>query len=171
MRKLLIIAGIVAVAIAAARMNDVKIVELKDGIVRIETKGYSFEIPKEWTVGKETPWGARDIKSTTAGGKLGTMTANAQSETWDSLYRTSLYFITREEKGEPTPYRQITSKMGYEGIAFEVLDEKQYAKRRFVLIKNKEGRALALSVDIKNPKDEKKILQAFDRMVDTATIR
>ena len=41
---------------------DAKIVDLRDGFVRVETAAYSIEVPKEWKVSEETRWGQRKAK-------------------------------------------------------------------------------------------------------------
>lgn len=151
--------------------QDIVVKPLKDGFVIVETPGYSFEVPKGWTVGTETPWGARDINSKDQAGSFGAMTADARTATWDSLYRVSLGFIMREEKGTATEYRKIKTGKGYEAIAFEVAKKDGFASRRYVLLKNTDGRALALSVKIDRKADEANMVKSFDRMVKTATFR
>lgn len=154
-----------------ALAQDIVTKPLKDGFVLVETPGYSFEVPQGWTVGAETPWGARDINSKKEAGTFGAMTADARTATWDSLYRVSLGFIMREEKGTATEYRKIKTGKGYEAIAFEVAKKDGFASRRYVLLKNSDGRALALSVKIDRKADEANMVKSFDRMVKTATFR
>lgn len=169
MRFLLSSALFVLAASAMAQGADrVEVTPLKDGFVKVTAPGYSFELPKGWTVGNETPWGARDIKGDSRGGKFGTMTADASRATWDSLYEVSLGFILREERGTATPYRKMKTEGGYEAIAFEVMNKNNFAARRYVLLKNSDGRALALSLKIENEKDEAYMAGAFKRMVNTA---
>lgn len=139
--------------------------------VAIDTDQYSFEVPKGWTVGKETPWGARDVTPEKGKGKLGAMTAGPTTASWEELYRTSLYFIKREEPGDPTPFRLGKTKMGYECMSFEVLNKEKFAARRYTLLKDAKGKALALSVKIPSAKDEKQYAEFFQRMVDTAKLK
>ena len=68
--------------------------------VLFESDKYSFEVPRGWSVGKETPWGARDITTKSDSGKFGAMTAGPTQASWDELYQTSLYFIKREGKDD-----------------------------------------------------------------------
>jgi len=101
---------------------------------------------------------------------MGTMTAGPTRATWDELYRTSLYFVNREEEGKATPYEIKKSAQGYEAMTFSVLDKKGFAKRRYVLLKAKSGKVLALNVKIGSVKSEKTMATYFDRMVRTAKI-
>lgn len=151
--------------------DEIVVKPLKDGHVLVETPGYSFEVPKGWTVGKETPWGARDINSKDRAGSFGAMTADATTATWDSLYRVSLGFIMREERGTATEYRKFKTAKGYEAIAFEVANKEGFVSRRYVLLKNNDGRALALSVKIDSKANEEMMVKSFDRMVKTASFR
>lgn len=139
--------------------------------VLVDTAKYSFEIPKGWSVGAETPWGARDMSPESGAGKLGAMTAGPTQASWDQLYQTSLYFIQREESGRATPFRLGKTKNGFESMSFEVLNKDNFANRRYVLIKNNAGSALALSVRIPSKRDEKEFVAYFKRMVDTAKIK
>lgn len=137
----------------------------------VETPKYSFEIPKGWNLGDETPWGARDILPKSEAGKMGAMTAGPTKASWAELYKTSLYFIQRESKGDPTPFRTGKTKLGYECMSFEVLNKEKFANRRFTLLKNAAGSALALSINIPSKADEKKYAEMFKHMVDTAKIK
>lgn len=139
--------------------------------VLVDKPGYSFEVPKGWLVGDETPWGARDMEPKDGGGKLGAMTAGPTQASWDELYRTSLYFIRREAAGEPTPFREGKTKRGYECISFEVKGKDGFFDRRYTLLKDPLGNALALSVKIPSQKEEKVYVAHFQRMVDTALIK
>ncbi len=139
--------------------------------VLFESDRYSFEVPKGWAVGGETPWGARDIAPQSGEGKLGAMTAGPTRASWDELYRTSLYFIKREGPGKETPYRVGKTKGGYESISFEIVNPDGWADRRYTLLKDDSGNALALSVKIPSKKDERQYRAWFQHMVDTAKLR
>ncbi|HMS55567.1 MAG TPA: hypothetical protein PKA27_09225 [Fimbriimonadaceae bacterium] len=139
--------------------------------VLVDTPKYSFEVPEGWEVGRETPWGARDIVPKSDAGKLGAMTAGPTTASWEELYRTSLYFIMREGEGKATPFRVGKTKGGYESIAFEVANNTGFADRRYVLLKNSQGSALALSVKLPSKNVEEKFVLMFQRMVDTAKIK
>jgi hypothetical protein len=139
--------------------------------VMVKTDKYSFEIPRGWTVGEETPWGARDMMPASGSGKLGAMTAGPTKASWDELYRTSLYFVMREEKGTATPFRTGKTKQGYECMSFEVAQPSGFVNRRFTLLKDGSGNALALSVKIPSASVEKMYLADFQRMVDTAKLK
>jgi hypothetical protein len=140
-------------------------------IVVIESPAYSFEVPKGWQAGQITPWGARDILPSAGTGKLGAMTAGPTKASWAELYRTSLYFIQRESAGTPTPFRTGKTKQGYECMSFEVVNPDGFADRRYTLLKNDRGNALALSVKIPTKKDEKTYAAIFQRMVDSAKLK
>lgn len=147
------------------------VVQPSPDFVRIDAPRYSFEVPRGWTVGAETPWGARDILPNEGGGKLGAMTAGPSRASWDDLYRTSLFYILREDRGEPTPYRLGKTQQGYESMSFEVKNREGFASRRYTLLRDDRGYALALSVRIPSPKEERRYLQLFQRMVDTARLK
>jgi len=144
---------------------------LANTFVLFETERYSFEIPKGWVAGRETPWGARDITPTEGKGKLGAMTAGPTQAGFDELYKTSLFFIKREGEGKETPYRVGKTKQGYDCMSFEMIDKDGFADRRYTLLKNTNGFALALSVKIPGKDREKEYAAAFQRMVDTAKFK
>jgi hypothetical protein len=98
------------------------------------------------------------------------MTAGPTTAPWSELYKTSLYFIQREEKGTPTPFREGKTKKGYACMMFEVSNEKGFTNRRYVLMKDATGHALALSVRIPDASSETNYLRDFQRMVNTAEI-
>ncbi len=150
--------------------NDAKIVDLKDGFVRVETKSYTFEVPKGWEVGSETPWGARDMTPAKGAGAMGAMTAPPSTQSWDRLYETSLYFITREKPGKATPYVLGKAPQGYETMTFQVVSADGFADRRYTILKSKGNRILALSVKIPGKDQEKKFMDVFDRMIKSAKI-
>lgn len=141
------------------------------GFTLVDTDKYAIQVPTGWTVGKETPWGARDITPVSGPGKMGAMTAGPTKDGWDALYKTSLYFIKREEAGIETPYRTGKTKQGYECMSFEVKNKDGFAKRRYTLLKDTQGNALALSINIPTPAQEKGFKAMFQHMVDTAKIK
>lgn len=103
--------------------SDAKITDLGDGYCRIHSPTYSVEVPKGWEVSSQTPWGQRTMHPKSKSGELGVMTAPPGRQTWDQLYQTSLYFIQRESKGKPTPYRISKMPNGLEAASFELLDD------------------------------------------------
>ncbi len=153
-----------------AAQADAKTVDLGDGFVRVVTPAYSVELPKDWKLSAETPWGARKATGPTAKGEMGTMTAGPTLASWESLVRTSLGFILREEKGKPTPYEVSRTEQGYEACSFSVLNASGFAARRYVLLRAPSGRVLALNVKIGDPREEKRLSGAFARMVRTAKL-
>lgn len=144
---------------------------VEKGFTLVETGKYTIQVPTGWTVGEETPWGARDIVPGSGPGKMGAMTAGPTRDGWDALYRTSLYFIKREEEGTETPYRTGKTKQGYECMSFEMKNKDGFANRRYTLLKDKKGNALALSIKIPSPKQEKAFEAMFQHMVDTAKLK
>ncbi|MCG9895883.1 MAG: hypothetical protein MH204_10460 [Fimbriimonadaceae bacterium] len=151
--------------------SDAKLVDLGDGFVRVEAPTYSIEVPKGWRVGRETPWGQRDAKPVGGEGKLGVMTAPPSRQSWDSLYRTSLYFILRERPGKATPYKVTKREDGLEACTFSIIDDTGFAARRYVLLKHPEKGLLALSVQIPGRDAEAAWEKNFQRMVSTARFR
>lgn len=139
--------------------------------VKVETDRYVLEVPKGWTIGAVTPWGARDMTPAKGEGKLGAMTAGPTKASWDELYRTSLFFIKREGEGKETPFRVGKTKQGYACMSFEMVDKTGFADRRYTLLKNDVGYALALSVRIPSRAEEKDYLASFQHMVDTAKLK
>ena len=99
------------------------------------------------------------------------MTAGPTQAGFDELYKTSLYFIKREGEGKETPYRTGKTKLGYACMSFEVVNQEGFADRRYTLLKNTDGFALALSVKIPSKAVEKEYVTAFQRMVDTAKFK
>lgn len=151
--------------------KDAKAIDLGDGYQRIETAAYSVEIPKGWDISLETPWGARKATPGAGSGELGVMTAPPTRQSWDELYRTSLYYIMREEKGKATPYRLGKTKAGLETASFEVADSAGFPARRFVLIRSQSDRLLALSVKVPSAEKEADWARHFERLVNSARFR
>jgi hypothetical protein len=170
MKNLLIISPTLLFAISSLCLGQAK-PQSASQYVLVKTDKYSFEIPRGWSVGEETPWGARDMVPASGSGKLGAMTAGPTKASWDDLYRTSLYFIQREEKGKATPFRTGKTKQGYECMSFEVSTASGFINRRFTLLKDGSGNALALSVKIPSQSQEKQYLADFQRMVDSAKLK
>ncbi len=139
--------------------------------VLVETPKYSMEIPADWTMGDETPWGATDIIPKVGQGKLGAMTAGPTQASWDELFETSMYFIRREEPGTPTAIREGKTKLGYESASFEVINNKGFASRRYTLLRNGSGNVLALSIKIPSQAEEEAFIKIFRHMVDTAKLK
>ena len=153
----------------ALMLAQVKTTDLKDGFVRVETSKYTIEVPKGWEVGAETSFGQREIVSNT--GALTTMTGGASKLTWQQLYDTSLYFIRRTTKDEPTPFRIGKNKKGYETMSFEMVGKDKQPSSKYVILKNAKSEILALSVKIKSVKTEKEMNRIFERLISTADIK
>lgn len=152
--------------------RDARIIDLKDGFVRVDAPTYTIEVPKGWKVTAETPWGARKAEPANGRGELGVMTAPPGRQSWDSLYRTSLYFILREDsEGQPTRYKVTKKDNGLEACEFSILDKNGFAYKRYVLLRHPEKGLLALNVNIPNPAEEKTWAAKFDRMVRTASFK
>ncbi|HRF60663.1 MAG TPA: hypothetical protein PLH94_12230 [Fimbriimonadaceae bacterium] len=166
--KLFTVLVFASLVISAFAQRDARTTDLKDGFVRVETSSYTIEVPKGWEVGAETSFGQRKVSPEKGAAEIGVMTAPPTRNSWDELYRTSLYFILREEDGNPTPYKLTKTAQGYEAASFSVLDDKGFAKRRYMLLKSKDNRLLALSIKIPGKQDEKTLAPAFDRLVRTA---
>lgn len=148
--------------------SDIKTTDLADGYVRVKTPGYTIEVPKGWNVSPQTPWGQRKVEPEKGSGELGVMTAPPTKQSWDQLYQTALYFIQREEKGKPTPYRITRTKTKLEAASFEVLNAEGFPSRRFVMIREESKGLLALSVKVLSKEADKQWSKHFQRLVDTA---
>lgn len=169
---LLALASALAVALAQRATSEagVSVRDLGDGFVRLDTPAYTLEVPKGWAVSRETSFGQRTMESGKS--QMTAMTAGGPVEpNWDRLYQTSLYFIRRENPGKPTPYKISKSAQGYEACSFSILDEDGFASARYVILRNKEGRILALSVKIPEKRKERELQRAFDRMIRTAVVK
>lgn len=148
--------------------KDAKTTNLGDGYSRVETTSYVIELPTGWDVSEQTPWGQRKANPKGSDGELGVMTAPPGRQSWEQLYQTSLYFILREEEGKPTPYRLGKTSSGLETASFEVLDDGGFAARRFILMRGKDGRLLALSVRVPSREADKEWTKHFNRLTRTA---
>ncbi len=167
----LILAAAIADQPAPSGPPDAKLTRLGDGYMRVETQTYIIEVPEGWGVTRETPWGQRDAAPEGAKGKLGVMTAPPGRQSWDSLYRTSLYFITRDEPGRATPYELTKLKSGLEAMTFTVRDAEGFDQRRYVLVRDEKKGLLALSVRIPGPSEAEIWKAHFQRMVDSARFK
>ncbi|MBS1720695.1 MAG: hypothetical protein JST35_09645 [Armatimonadetes bacterium] len=154
---------------SAAFGQEVK--DLKDGFVRVSTKDFVIEVPKDWKVGRESSFGQRELFSPDGSPVMTTMTAPpSQDFDWERLYEISLYFIRRENKGTPTAYKIVKSKQGYEAMTFAMKNSNGFEDARYVILRSPSNRILALSVKIKDPKKESELAKTFQRLVDTAKI-
>ncbi len=164
--------GLLQSAIGAqADRTDAQLKKSSNGFTVVETDKYIIEVPDGWAVGKETPWGARDITPKTGPGQLGAMTAGPTKAGWDQLYKTSLFFIKQEEPGTETPFRTGKTKHGYDSMSFDVKNKDGFFNRRYTLIRNTAGNVLALSIRIPSPEAEKTFGEMFKHMVDTAKLK
>jgi len=148
--------------------KNVKAIVLKDNYTRYVTPSYSVEIPTGWEMSDESYFGQRKVKPNKAGGEIGLMTAPPSNQSWDQVYRTSLYFIMREGSGKATPYRLGKTASGIDTASFEVVDEEGFPSRRYVLMKNSDGRLLALSVRVPDRTKDKEWTSHFERLCKTA---
>ncbi|HLO98828.1 MAG TPA: hypothetical protein VK171_09565 [Fimbriimonas sp.] len=151
--------------------DDAKLSKGPKGFTVVDTAKYTLQIPNGWVVGKETPWGARDILAKSESGKFGAMTAGPTQAGWDQLNKTSLAFIKREEPGEETPFRTGKTKAGYESMSFEVKNKSGFFSRRYTLVRNAAGSVLALSIKIPSVDQEKRYIEMFNHMVETAKLK
>lgn len=152
--------------------SDASVTDLKDGYVRVDTSSYVIDVPRDWKVTEETPWGARKASPSGSRGDLGVMTAPPSRQSWAQLYRTSLYFILREDpNGKPTEPEITKRKDGLEVCTFRILNSEGFAFRRFVMLRHSEQGLLALSVRIPNKSEESKWQKHFDRMVASAKFK
>ena len=99
---------------------------------KLETKNYTVELPEGWEAGEETSFGQREIhppsqkaadSDVNAGASMSTMTGpGLGKQSWDQLYQTSLYFITRfgasSKKMVATPYKLGKSAQGFEACSW-----------------------------------------------------
>ena len=99
-------------------------------------------------------------------------------QSWQQLYETSLYFITRYapngEKMKATPYQLGKSRQDFETCSWTMTDADGLPLQRHVILKHSNGNILALSVKIPSSaeKESKERLEAiFQHMVDTAMVR
>jgi hypothetical protein len=164
---------LLAAAILATNQmpNDSKVTDLKDGYSRVETPSYSIEIPNGWKVSEETRWGQRKMSPKDNAGEMGVMTAPPGRQSWEQLYDTALFFIMREEKGKPTPFRLSKTKNGLEAASFEVLGSDGFPSRRYVMIKDESKGLLALSVKVPSKKADKVWTKHFERLIASATFK
>lgn len=165
-----LIVALTALAIAQIP-SDAKITDLGDGYSRIQSSTYSVEVPRGWEVSRQTPWGQRTMNPKDKAGELGVMTAPPGRQTWDELYQTSLYFIKRQSKGKPTPYRISKMPNGLEAASFEMLDNTGFAEKRYILIRDESKGLLALSVKVPSREADKEWSKHFDRLVKTAKLK
>lgn len=75
------ISGALAFILAQIKDPNVNLLALRGGFVRVTSKDYAVEVPQSWTVGTQTPWGARSITPAKAAGtELGVMTAGVTKQ-------------------------------------------------------------------------------------------
>jgi len=151
---------------------------------KIDTKYYMIETPSGWDVGEETSFGQREIrpmKNTTVdrNASMSSMTGpGLGKQSWQQLYETSLYFITRyaphTQQMRATPFIIQKSRQGFETCAWTMTTSEGILLQRHIILKHPNGNILALSVKIpqdaaKKSKDQ--LEEIFQHMVDTAVVR
>ncbi len=163
--------------------------------VKLKTTLYTLELPAGWEAGPETPFGQREIKPMRAtdmgkpaeksveqdsikgdeGQSLGGMTAmTAQGLTtssWDQLYKTSLFYITRYDRSDKikaTPYKLSKTKRGLASCSWTMQDAEGVSHARYTILKSPKGPILALSVKFPNKASQKRLDAYFQHVVDTA---
>lgn len=163
--------------VAGAKMQDIQ-------YRKTETKNYIMETPEGWEVGQETSFGQREIRpdkerGPDRGASLSSMTGPGLGrQSWQQLYETSLYFITRYapngEKMKATPYKLGKSRQDFETCSWTMTNVDGKPLQRHVILKHSNGNILALSVKIPSSaaKESMERLEAiFQHMVDTAMVR
>src|SRR5687767_764 len=103
MTTLLLVSAALLSLASFTSSDDARVEELGDGYMRVITKEYSLEVPKGWTVSKQTSYGERTIKGKS--GSLGAMTAPPATDPWEKLYSTAIYYVRMETKDKPTDYK------------------------------------------------------------------
>jgi hypothetical protein len=168
---------------------------LQTKYVKLKTTLYTLELPAGWEAGAETPFGQREIKPVRAtdtakpaeksvakgaikgdeGQSLGVMSAmSAQglaTSSWDQLYKTSLFYITRSDRSDKikaTPYKLSKTKLGLESCSWTMQDAEGVSHARYTILKSPKGPILALSVKFPNRESQKRLDAYFQHVVDTA---
>lgn len=149
----------------------------------MDTATFKISVPSGWSVSKETPWGAREItpggkESDVSIGSMSTMTGPGLGrQGWDQLYKTSLYFITRDGRdktAKATEYRLGRNPQGFETCSWEMTGPNGDVRARYVILKHDNGNILALSVKLPTGDDAKardRTDRMFRHMVDTAVVK
>ncbi len=173
----------------------------------LKTTNYTLEVPEKWEVGEETSFGQREIrpdrermgaKGTAERGsgadeKSGEKRAIKPQEatfssmtgpglgkqSWDQLYQTSLFFITRfvpegTGKMKATPYVLGKTKLGFATCAWAMTDSEGHPLQRHIILKQTNENILALSVKLPPGSSKaatERLERIFQHMVDTATVR
>ena len=143
----------------------------------VTTKNYTIQVPEGWELSAETPFGQREVlpKEGKSQGALTSMTGpGLGKQSWEQLYRTSLYFILREQpKGGMTATLPTMgkTKQGFEAASWSMLDPKKTVVARYVVLKSKADNILALSVKIPEGADRTQLEAIFDRLVSTAVVK
>ncbi len=106
---------------------------------------------------------------------MSAMTApGAHNEPWEQLYKTSLFFIMQTYKpGEvkAMPFKVTKAKQGYEACSWTMEDKDGGIRARHVVLRNSDGKILALSVKFPTAKGNEAQDAAFEHMVSTASLK
>lgn len=150
---------------------------------RVETPRYVVEVPTGWAVSDETPFGQREITPvddpTPARASMSTMTGPGLGrQSWDDLYKTSNYYITRySSEGstmKATPYRIGKTRQGLESCSWTMTHGDGTPIQRHVILKRADSDILALSVKVPataGKQDKQRLESMFKHLVDTAVMR
>lgn len=166
--------------IASADYSTKAVVKDEGSYEKVITKAYSFEAPKGWEVTAETSFGQREIlpkdkELAKSGSAFSSMTGPGLGrQSWDQLYKTSLFFITRsygDRKVTPTAVKMIKTKLGYEAATWNMLDEEKNIIAKYVVLKSTTFNILALSVKAGKTENLVKLEQQFQHMIDTASLK
>lgn len=131
-------------------------------------------------------WESRGDKSasrrpeTEKGPSMSSMTGpGLGKQSWDQLYKTSLFYITRSvreggSKMKPTAYTLGKSKQGFETCSWTMNDTDSHPLARHVILKHTNANILALSVKLPpaaTRETKERLERIFQHMVDTAVVR
>ena len=100
-------------------------------------------------------------------------------QSWDQLYKTSLFYITRSgreggSKMKPTAYTLGKSKQGFETCSWTMNDTDSHPLARHVILKHTNANILALSVKLPpaaTRETKERLERIFQHMVNTAVVR
>jgi len=164
-----IAAALFALTLFQTTKEDV-IVDLKDGYSRLETGEFAVEFPTGWDVMPRNEQGERKIMPKDRTGEITIRTMSATTDSWEQIYEKHLYDMTSKVGGKSSGMRQRREASGMESVAYELIDGGGFGKRKFMIVRDRDGKMLVMGMTVPTREDLKTWSEHFTRFTKTARI-
>ncbi|MBV6458633.1 MAG: hypothetical protein HONBIEJF_01766 [Fimbriimonadaceae bacterium] len=164
-----IAAALLALTLFQTTKEDV-IVDLKDGYSRLETGEFAVEFPTGWDVMPRNEAGERKIMPKDRTGEITIRVLPSSTDSWEQIYDKHLFDITEKVGGKSSGMRLRKEASGMESMAYELIDGGGFGKRKFMIVKDRDGRMLSMGMTVPTREDLKLWSEHFTRFTKTARL-